>query len=219
MIITRVIMSSHANRCSHLHQTWIMNTEGEIITPWLWGHGEVVWGEMKGNGCMTAPRRTQKCHESQERRHRATGEDIPSPQQRSKMSSPEASVILLQSLLAVLISLHMSRIKIEFVWNRGGWNCLDECLLIVCVWLALATFALTDSWQRWRVFVSYIIVSPAHLCSASWFNVQGLNSYCTKDRHFLFRSVFPLTFRSVCPAVQGDACLSLMAGTYERTLH
>lgn len=69
---------------------------------------------------MTAPGRTQKCHKSQEHRQRATGEDIPSPQQCSEMSSPEGSDIFLQSLLAVLISLHMSRIKIEFVWNRGG---------------------------------------------------------------------------------------------------
>lgn len=84
MIITWVVMSSHANRCSHVHQTGIINTEGEIIILWLWGQGNVVWGQMKGNRCMMASGRTQKCHESQERRHWATGEDIPSPQQSLK---------------------------------------------------------------------------------------------------------------------------------------
>lgn len=69
------------------------------------------------------------------------GEDVPSPQQRSIVSSPEGSDIFLQSLLAVLISLHMSRMKIEFVWRRGGWNWLDECLWIVCARLALSTLA------------------------------------------------------------------------------
>lgn len=50
---------------------------------------------------------------------KSDGEDIPLPQQRSIVSSPEGSDIFLQSLLAVLISLHMSRMKIEFVWRRG----------------------------------------------------------------------------------------------------
>lgn len=47
------------------------------------------------------------------------GEDVPSPQQRSIVPSPEGSDIFLQSLLAVLISLHMSGMEIEFVWRRG----------------------------------------------------------------------------------------------------
>lgn len=94
---------------------------------------------MEGNRCLTTPRRTPKCHESQGSRQTAREKDIPSPFQHSEMSGPEGSDIFLQSLLAVLISLHMPRIKIEFVWNRGGWNWLGEWRLIVCVRFALAT--------------------------------------------------------------------------------
>lgn len=49
------------------------------------------------------------------------------------VSSPEGCDIFLQSLLAVLISLHMSWMKIEFVWKRGRYYWLFHCLLIVCV--------------------------------------------------------------------------------------
>lgn len=142
MIITCVVMSSRANRCSHVHQR---NTEGEIVILWLWGRGKVVWGQMKGNGCMTASGRTQKCHESGECRHSATGEDIPWLQLHSETAGPEGSDRFLQPLLAVLISLHMCRIKTGFFWNREGWNWPGEHLLIVCACLALATLALIDS--------------------------------------------------------------------------
>lgn len=48
------------------------------------------------------------------------------------VSSPEGCDIFLQSLLAVLISLHMSWMKIEFVWKRGRYYWLYHCLLIMC---------------------------------------------------------------------------------------
>ena len=49
------------------------------------------------------------------------------------VSSPEGCDIFLQSLLAVLISLHMSWMEIEFVWKRGRYYWLYHCLLFVCV--------------------------------------------------------------------------------------
>lgn len=48
------------------------------------------------------------------------------------LSSPEGCDIFLQSLLAVLISLHMSWMKIEFVWKRVRYYWLYHCLLFVC---------------------------------------------------------------------------------------
>lgn len=69
---------------------------------------------MKGN----APGRTKKCHASREHGQGAAGEDIPSPLRRSIASGPEGSDIFLRSLLAVLISLHTSRVKIELVRER-----------------------------------------------------------------------------------------------------
>lgn len=49
------------------------------------------------------------------------------------VSSPEGCDTFLQSLLAVLISLHMSWMKIEFVWKRERYYWPYHCLLIVCV--------------------------------------------------------------------------------------
>lgn len=42
MIITSVIMSSHASRSGHVLKTWIINTKEEIIKPWLRGQEKVV---------------------------------------------------------------------------------------------------------------------------------------------------------------------------------
>lgn len=52
------------------------------------------------------------------------------------VSRPEGCDIFLQSLLAILISLHMSWIKIEFVWKRGRYW-LSDCVCVhmyACVW-------------------------------------------------------------------------------------
>lgn len=48
------------------------------------------------------------------------------------------------------------------------------------------------------MFLPYIIVNAAHLCSASLFNGQDLNSECTKDPHSPFLPICPLAFESVC---------------------
>lgn len=82
--------------------------------------------------------RTQKCHEREAQRLRKRGTEKGSRHPIAKaalniVSSPEGCDIFLQSLLAVLISLHMSWMKIEFVWKRGRYYWLYHCLLIVCV--------------------------------------------------------------------------------------
>lgn len=132
------------------------------------------------------------------------------------VSSPEGCDIFLPSLLAVLISLHMSWMKIEFVWKRGRHYWLYYSLLIVCMRMSasvhLCSFVRicvhvrvkavsapepTNSEQQWIVFLSYIIVNAAHLCGASLFNGQDPNLECTKDLHSPFLSTCPLAFRSV----------------------
>lgn len=47
------------------------------------------------------------------------------------------------------------------------------------------------------MFLPYIIVNAAHLCSASLFNGQDLNSDCTKDPHFPFSIHLPSGIWSV----------------------
>ncbi len=81
---------------------------------------------------------TQKCHGGEEHRLRKSGTEKESRHPIAKaalniVSSPEGCDIFLQSLLAVLISLHMSWMKIEFVWKRGRYYWLYHCLLIVSV--------------------------------------------------------------------------------------
>lgn len=94
--------------------------------------------EKEERGCMMASGRTQKCHEREAQRLRKRGTEKGSRHPIAKaalniVSSPEGCDIFLQSLLAVLISLHMSWMKIEFVWKRGRYYWLYHCLLIVCV--------------------------------------------------------------------------------------
>lgn len=89
--------------------------------------------------------RMQKCHVRQEHRLRKRGMGKGSRRPIAKaalniVSSPEGCDIFLQSLLAVLISLHMSWMKIEFVWKRGRYYWLDHCLLIVRVHVSVCLF-------------------------------------------------------------------------------
>lgn len=99
--------------------------------------------------------RTQKCHEREEQRLRKRGTDPGSRHPVAKaalniVSSPEGCDIFPQSLLAVLISLHMSWMKIEFVWNRGRYYWLYHCFLVlslsvhVCVYECVHAQMLTD---------------------------------------------------------------------------
>lgn len=86
---------------------------------------------------MMASGRTQKCHKGEVQRLRKKGTEKGSWHPIAKaalniVSSPEGCDIFLQSLLAVLISLHMSWMKIEFVWKRGSNYWLYHCLLILC---------------------------------------------------------------------------------------
>ena len=82
---------------------------------------------------------TQKDHSRKERglRERKTG--VKQKESIAKaalniVSSPEGCDIFLQSLLAVLISLHMSWMKIEFVWKRVRYYWLYHWP-IVCVYV------------------------------------------------------------------------------------
>lgn len=97
---------------------------------------------------------TQKCHEGGEQRLRKRGTEKESRHPIAKaalniVSSPEGCDIFLQSLLAVLISLHMSWMKIEFVWKRGRYYWLYHRLLIVCVSLCLRACL----WMSVRLFL------------------------------------------------------------------
>lgn len=91
--------------------------------------------------------RTQKCHEGKEQRLRKKGTEKESWHPIAKaalniVSSPEGCDIFLQSLLAVLISLHMSWMKIEFVWKRGSNYWLYHCLLILCLCVSVHLFGM-----------------------------------------------------------------------------
>lgn len=103
------------------------------------------------------------------------------------VSSPEGCNMFLLSLLAVLISLHVSWMKIEFVWTRGR-----------CYWLRDRARARVSARTRGTraparclhesqpihnsnvvcvcVCLSYIIVNAAHLCSAALFNGRDPDS-------------------------------------------
>ena len=96
--------------------------------------------EKEEKKCMMASGRTWKCHEREREKSRdlersdgekGSGHPI-AKAALNIVSSPEGCDIFLQSLLAVLISLHMSWMKIEFVWKRGRYYWLYHCLLIMC---------------------------------------------------------------------------------------
>lgn len=69
-------------------------------------------------------------------------------------SSPEVCDIFLPPFLAVLISLHMSWTKIQFVWKRRGYYWLNHCLLIVCVCVCSSAQSL----------LSVCVYPRAHVC-------------------------------------------------------
>lgn len=127
--------------------------------------------------------RTQKCHEGKEQRLRKKGTEKESWHPIAKaalniVSSPEGCDIFLQSLLAVLISLHMSWMKIEFVWKRGSNYWLYHCLLILCLCVSVHLFGMpvcvylctraSFVCTRANQFITAMdCVSPIHHCQCS----------------------------------------------------
>lgn len=92
------------------------------------------------------------------------------------VSSPEGCDIFLQSLLAILISLHMSWMKIKFVWKRGRYFlalplesvCVSmpvHLLVIACVSFCACACVCRHCAHRANQFITAMdCVSPIHHC-------------------------------------------------------